>query len=257
MAAGYQGPPRTVRPAGPATHPRAHPHTASDDPRDTDIDEGEGAPSGLLLPVHGYGNGPIRPFQSYLVKMPRAIVDLFPQLKTVVEALSLVEVGKQLTTADLLDDEVAAAAGRTARRPRSQGYLADQALRVAVEVAAMKAATDHYSRNWTVDDVHATESYDLCCTRGPLVKHVEVKGTTTGGGEVVLTPNEVAHARSTPGTALFVLRGIAVTRQPDGSVETSGGEPTIFDPWEIDSGTLRPVGYRYSLPESPTEPWCS
>ncbi len=90
--------------------------------------------------------------------MPRAIVDLFPQLKTVVEALSLVEVGKQLTTADLLDDEVAAAAGRTARRPRGQGYLADQALRVAVEVAAMKAATDHYSRNWTVDDVHATES---------------------------------------------------------------------------------------------------
>ena len=41
----------------------------------------------------------------------------------------------------------------------------------------------------------ATESYDLICRRGDEVKHVEVKGTTTDGAEVILTPNEV----TTPG----------------------------------------------------------
>ena len=38
--------------------------------------------------------------------------------------------------------------------------------------------------------------------RGDEVKHVEVKGTTTDGSEVILTPNEVRHAQENPCTAL-------------------------------------------------------
>ena len=62
---------------------------------------------------------------------------------------------------------------------------------MAVEACAMNKATDFYSaQGWTVDDVHGTESYDLICRRGDEVKHVEVKGTTTDGAEVILTPTK-------------------------------------------------------------------
>ena len=55
------------------------------------------------------------------------------------------------------------------------------------------------------------------------VKHVEVKGTTTDGAEVILTPNEVRHARENPCTALFVLSNITVERAEDGAVTATGG----------------------------------
>jgi hypothetical protein len=39
-----------------------------------------------------------------------------------------------------------------------------------------------------------------------------VKGTTTDGVEVILTPNEVEHAREYPHTALFILSNIGIER---------------------------------------------
>jgi hypothetical protein len=40
---------------------------------------------------------------------------------------------------------------------------------------------------WEVVDVHGKESYDLRCLGDGAEKHVEVKGTTTEGVEVILT----------------------------------------------------------------------
>ena len=41
--------------------------------------------------------------------------------------------------------------------------------------------------------------------------HVEVKGTTSRGDKVLLTRNEVSHARGTDaGLALFVLAGVVL-----------------------------------------------
>lgn len=73
----------------------------------------------------------------------------------------------------------------------------DQEAKAAVEALAMNLATEFYSKTWDVQDVHGTESYDLICRRGREKKHVEVKGTTTDGAEVILTPNEVRHAQDT------------------------------------------------------------
>ena len=87
------------------------------------------------------------------------------------------------------------AAGKVARRGGGQGFQFDVDVKVAVEAHAMNAATDFYREDWDVEDVHGTESYDLICRRHGEVKHVEVKGTTTDGTEVILTPNEVRHAR--------------------------------------------------------------
>ena len=80
------------------------------------------------------------------------------------------------------------------------------------------------------------------------MKHVEVKGTTTDGAEVILTPNEVRHARDNPCTALFVLSNITVERAEDGTVTATGGKQHLFDPWHLDDGTLTPLGFRYQVP---------
>jgi len=132
------------------------------------------------------------------------------------------------------------------RAPRNPDYK-DQEAKVAVEALAMNVATEFYSKDWDVEDVHGTESYDLICRRGDEVKHVEVKGTTTDGGEVILTPNEVRHAQENPCTALFVVSNITVERAEDGTVTAYRGKYHCYDPWRLDDGTLTPLGFRYQV----------
>jgi hypothetical protein len=95
--------------------------------------------------------------------------------------------------------------------------------------------------------------WPLICRRGDEVKHIEVKGTTTDGAEVIHTPNEVTHARGNPGMALFVLSGITVKRTDDGTVTATGGKHRCYDPWRLDDGTLTPVGFRYQVPARSAE----
>jgi hypothetical protein len=52
-----------------------------------------------------------------------------------------------------------------------------------------------------------------CCTS---------KGTITNGDEVLLTPDEVTHARENACTALFVVANVDVERADDGTVAASG-----------------------------------
>ncbi len=138
----------------------------------------------------------LRTFQSYLVKMPREAISLFPQLRAVVDREEAQPSGFVLTSpTEQAEEAMKDAAGKVARRGRGQGFQLDQEAKVAIEALAMNLATEFYSKAWNVEDVHGTKSYDLICRRGDEVKHVEVKGTTTDGGEVILTPNEVRHAQ--------------------------------------------------------------
>jgi putative restriction endonuclease len=139
--------------------------------------------------------------------------------------------------------------GTGRRQGTGQGFASDQAVNAAVDNHAMEAATAYFSAaGWQVLDVHSYESYDLRCLQGTSEKHVEVKGTTTSGDAVLLTGNEVEHARNYPNVALFVLADIEVTRSPNGQVVASEGRPIIFDPWDIDAGALRAITLRYRLP---------
>jgi Protein NO VEIN, C-terminal len=126
-------------------------------------------------------------------------------------------------------------------------------VKVAVEALAMNMASEFYSKAWEVEDVHGTKSYDLICHRDDEVKHVEVKGTTTDGAEVILTPNEVRHAREHSCTALFVVSNITVERAEDGTVMATGGRRHLYDLWRLDDGTLTPLGFRYQVPGISTE----
>jgi Domain of unknown function (DUF3883) len=191
----------------------------------------------------------LRTFQSYLVKMPQDAISLFPQLRALVDELAgnaprrAVRSPAEQAMAAVID-----AAGKLARRGGGQGFQLDQDVKVAVEAYAMNAATEFYLEDWDVEDVHGTESYDLICRHHGETKHVEVKGTTTDGSEVILTPNEVRHAREYPCTALFILSNITIERADDGTVTAAGGDRNLFDPWPIDDGTLLPLGFRYQVP---------
>lgn len=131
---------------------------------------------------------------------------------------------------------------------RGQAFQANKHIRRATELRAMQLVTQHYQDlGWSIDDVSATESYDLRATRDGVEKHIEVKGTTSLGQEVLLTPNEVAHARSFEPVALAVVSNIQI--EDSGSeVEASGGNLLVHDPWDIGEGHLAPLGYAYSVP---------
>lgn len=124
-----------------------------------------------------------------------------------------------------------------------QSRITDGARRRAIELHAIAQAIVHYKQMWTiVEDVSAKESFDLRCKNGERELRVEVKGTTTGGGSILLTRNEVRHVEDpTTHVALFVLSGIMV----DSANNCSGGVPSVSEPWTIDRERLDPIAYEY------------
>ena len=74
-----------------------------------------------------------------------------------------------------------------------------------------------------------------------------MKGLSAGGSEVMLTRNEVTHAREFPRAALFVLSHIEVSYDDTGNPVADGGVPHVCDPWNIDDGELTPLAYSYRL----------
>jgi hypothetical protein len=103
---------------------------------------------------------------------------------------------------------------RVAAHGDRAGRSSDSALTLAVEQRAVNLATRHMrdEHGWTVTPLG--KPYDLDCVKPDgTVKHVEVKGTTGGGGQVEYTPNEVKHFRECPhGADLIVVRDIHVDR---------------------------------------------
>lgn len=114
----------------------------------------------------------------------------------------------------------------------------------------MSAATSHFeSVGFEVQDVSHAQPYDLRCTRGDERVDVEVKGTTTSGETVLLTPNEVQHALATfPATALAIVRDIVLTQ--DEKPTAAGGTLEVIQPWRPLDTDLKPIGYTYTVPKA-------
>jgi hypothetical protein len=129
---------------------------------------------------------------------------------------------------------------------QSQGFTLDGKLRKALENLAMDAAKRHFrSRGYVVEDHSQNHPYDLRCTKGSNVLHVEVKGTQTHGEGVFLTRGEVEFANQHKGhMVLFLLHSIALSS--DGNPTT--GQIRVVEPWDVDHGVLTPMSYQYKLP---------
>ena len=131
-----------------------------------------------------------------------------------------------------------------------QGINITTEARQALEEHSMHLAREYYeSRGYSVTDVSAHESYDLHCERANDERHVEVKGTQTESDTVLLTPNEVTHARQNADKAVLFVAHSLELEESNGEINVSGGGIRILDPWEVDSGNLTATGYTYELPE--------
>lgn len=137
------------------------------------------------------------------------------------------------------------------RQRGGQGRGLSAPERRAVELRAMNVAMDYYGQHWAkVEDVSAKCSYDLECRSGNRFLRVEVKGTTGAGASVIVTINEVEHAReNAPHVALFVVSGIRLDRGGPEPI-ASGGTHRVFEPWNINDFDLRPLAFDYIVPPS-------
>lgn len=130
---------------------------------------------------------------------------------------------------------------------RGQGYRLQPQARRAVENRAMEEAIRYFRRErYQVEDTHKNCSYDLICRKGSELLYVEVKGTTGSPHEIILTRNEVAHARANKKQmVLFIVHGIQLNDARD---QAFGGRSRILHQWSPDDAALAALQYVYRVP---------
>ncbi|MFE1399232.1 MrcB family domain-containing protein [Nocardiopsis dassonvillei] len=143
-------------------------------------------------------------------------------------------------------DAAAKTAGRRTKAAKGQGFRLSAPDRRALELHSVGMATAYFeAQGWSVKDVGATESYDLLLKRGDERLHVEVKGTTSEGAQVILTRAEVDKQRElAPENALVVVHSIHLDRSVSPPT-ASGGVLHCTSPWEIEEEDLTVVSYIY------------
>ncbi|WUV90284.1 DUF3883 domain-containing protein [Streptomyces canus] len=101
------------------------------------------------------------------------------------------------------------------------------------------------AQGWKVKDVGDKESFDLLLTQGERRLHVEVKGTTSAGRQVILTRTEVEKQRMYyPDNALVVVHSIDLDRTQE-EPAASGGVLHCTSPWEVEDEHLTVISYAY------------
>jgi hypothetical protein len=132
-----------------------------------------------------------------------------------------------------------------------QGFQISSKIRRAVELKAMGLATAYFKNlGWRVENVSQRESYDLRCLKDIEELHVEVKGTTSNGSQVLLTPNEVEHAKlNRLNAVLVVVSHLQVNDMDADEPKVTGGEIKVFQPWLLNDNALKAVGYTYQIPQ--------
>ncbi|WP_431235127.1 protein NO VEIN domain-containing protein [Mycolicibacterium psychrotolerans] len=137
--------------------------------------------------------------------------------------------------------------------PRGQGFRVDADVRAVIERQAMTLTRDHFeSQGWVVSDDSANQSYDFEISKNGHRRRVEVKGTQSAGRQVLLTANEVDHARERyPAVILAIVSGIQVVASAEsGDLKAAGGSLHLVDPLDVDSGSLKPITFMYGPPTS-------
>jgi Domain of unknown function (DUF3883) len=174
----------------------------------------------------------LRAQQTYFVKMPREVLEI----------LALGELER------IAGPKRTRGKGK-APKGGGRGYIADSAVRSAIEWRAVKLATEEYkAHGYDVDYTGSSKPYDLVVTKGRDVRRVEVKGSSGAADTVELTSGEVANSRESIPTDLYVVDGIQWTRATDGAVDASGGDERWWKGWTAEDARLTATRYRYVLP---------
>jgi hypothetical protein len=137
------------------------------------------------------------------------------------------------------------------KRTGGQGFRSSPAVRRALELHSMDRATRYFADlGWpTITDVSRNRCFDLLCQRDAQELRVEVKGTTSPGTHILLTRNEVTHARRVfPRVALYVLADVRLVISDGDVYRAEGGREIVRHPWDIRTGHLEPLAYKYLMP---------
>ncbi|WP_405767587.1 DUF3578 domain-containing protein [Streptomyces sp. NBC_00080] len=207
----------------------------------------------------GYGPGNVLAIEYDREQLPPQEI-LLEDLLFMTRLLGILYAAERLTpyipgdpTPEVLEAERSAAktAGRRtpgSARPRraGQGFLLTSSERRAIEQRSVGMATEYFkAQGWKVKDVGDKESFDLLLTRGEGRLHVEVKGTTSAGLEVILTRAEVEKQRKYyPDNALVVVHSIELDRTGE-EPATSGGVLHCTSPWLVEDADLTVISYAY------------
>ena len=167
----------------------------------------------------------------------------------VTSQLSILELDpKRIQT--LLEGIAPTYSSRTSKHDKGgQGFGLSQEERKAVELHAMREVRRLYEETgWEVVDKSSAHPFDLLATRNGDERFIEVKGTTGGGTNIILTHGEVSHVlHHKYSSALVIVSNIVLDQSGEELVASGGVVTTHLDPWIIDESALEATEYRYTI----------
>jgi hypothetical protein len=189
---------------------------------------------------------------AYLSETNGAKRDLsIPKFKWIGEAIDFIDSydGPNLLidiTSDV-ENEIEDIIESSKTKQTGQGFKITPELRKEIEDYSVSKAISYFKKlKYSVENVGATRSYDLHCSKDSDILRVEVKGTQTTGNSIILTPNEVINAKKHK-TALYLLHSIKVDIIRK-KYKLSRGNAKVVNPWCIDEqGKLKALSYMYTL----------
>lgn len=131
-----------------------------------------------------------------------------------------------------------------------QGYISDSKKKKAIELYAMRMASEHYQKaGYAVTDTSNNCPYDLECFKENKLRRVEVKGTTSNGKSVYVTSGEVVDANSNEcETDLFIVSNIHIDgKDENDNYIISGGEVELIKNWKPEQEHLEAKMYKYTV----------
>lgn len=110
----------------------------------------------------------------------------------------------------------------------------------------MKHARDWLEEHgFRAEDTSLTKPYDFFARKDGMDFIVEVKGSTGGLGDIILTKNEVAaHQFWHPNNVLIVVHGMSLSESRS---SVSGGTVHAVQAWKIDDANLVPLSFSYRV----------
>jgi hypothetical protein len=93
----------------------------------------------------------------------------------------------------------------------------------------------------------AYKEYDYTCDKGGKDFCVEVKGTQTKGKTVILTKNEVEHARSNSTTSIIIIVHSVRVSLKKKEIQVIGGTILVKEQWQFQPEHLSPIQYAWTV----------
>jgi hypothetical protein len=103
-------------------------------------------------------------------------------------------------------------------------------------------------RGWIVTDTRHNRPYDAVADKGMERIYLEAKGTQSRGDSVIVTPNEVNHARQHPGECVMGIW--SDMKLVDGVMDRGSGKFRIL-PFSPEDQDLRPRDFDWAPPIDP------